>query len=115
VDNLGLRKGEPAMAELDRLLKEEEPLRLLGMIVRQYRLLLMVKELMARGTTPRDMEKELDLRGWQLRKLQEQARRSSIAQLEEIYTRLRDTDVSIKTGRAEPRMALVLLVAELTT
>jgi DNA polymerase-3 subunit delta len=115
VDNLGLRRGDLAMAELHRLVQDpNEALAVLGMISRQYRSLLQIKDLMARGACPGDMEKELQIRDWQVRKLQDQARLYTMPQLEAIYTKLRDTDLSIKTGRAEPDMALVLLVADLT-
>ena len=86
----------------------------LGMISRQYRLLLQTKELMARGVRSGDMGKELGAADWQVRKLQEQARHYTISQLEAIYAKLLDTDLSIKTGKAKPEMALVLLVADLT-
>jgi len=115
VDNLGLRKPGPAMAELHRLIEDpSNALAVLGMISRQYRLLLQIKDLMARGTPAGNMAKELQIAEWQVRKLQEQARNYTIQQLDVIYKRLLDTDLSIKTGRAQPDMALVLLVAELS-
>lgn len=115
VDALGMGNGAKAMAELHRLLNEDEPpLRLLGMIVRQYRLLLQIKELEARGARKPEIMKVLKLQDWAVGKLLPQARRHSLPQLEAIYERLLETDVAIKTGRLEPVLALDLLVAELS-
>jgi DNA polymerase-3 subunit delta len=115
VEALGLGNGAKAMAELHRLLDDEEhPLRLLGMIVRQYRLLLQIRELEARGARKAQMMKELKLQDWAVDKLIPQARRHSLPQLEAIYERLLETDLAIKTGRLEAVLALDLLVAELS-
>jgi DNA polymerase III delta subunit len=50
VDALGKREGKRAAHELHHLLDQgENPLGLLAMIVRQYRLLILVKELQAQN------------------------------------------------------------------
>jgi len=114
VDALGMGNGAKAIAELHRLLNDDEPpLRLLGMIVRQYRLLLQIRELQARGASKSQMMKELKLEDWAVDKLRRQAERYAIPELEAIFERLLETDVAIKTGRLEAVLALDLLVAEL--
>ena len=114
VDALGRRDGRTAAQTLHRLLDAgEHPLMLLAMIVRQFRLLIQVKELKAGGGTPHDIAKALRLHPFPARKLHTQATHFTTAQLEAVYRHLLDTDVAIKTGEIEAEVALDLLVAGL--
>ncbi len=114
VDALGRRDGRTAAQTLHRLLDAgEHPLMLLAMIVRQFRLLIQVKELKAERATPHDIAKTLRLHPFPARKLHTQATHFTTAQLEAVYRHLLDTDVAIKTGKIDPEVALDLLVAGL--
>jgi len=114
VDALGQRDGRTAAQTLHRLLDAgEHPLGLLAMIVRQFRLLIQVKELKADGATPRDVAKKLGVHPFPAGKLYNQAIHFSAAQLEAVYRHLLDTDVDIKSGKIEAEVALDLLVAGL--
>lgn len=115
VDALGRKDGKRAIALLHDLLDDgAAPLYLLAMIVRQYRLLLQVKDLVGRGSRRQGIARELKLPDFVVDKMLRQARRYSLPQLEAIYERLLETDLAIKTGRMEPIMALDVLVAELS-
>ncbi len=113
VDALGKRDGKRAAHELHHLLDQgENPLGLLAMIVRQYRLLILVKELQARNLSPDVMAKELSQHPFVIKKLSEQARSyRDITQLEAIYRRLLEIETEIKTGQTSDVLALDLLVA----
>lgn len=113
VDALGKRDGQRAAHELHHLLDQgENPLGLLAMIVRQYRLLMLVKELQAHNLPPDAMAKELRQHPFVIKKLNEQARNyRDITQLETIYRRLLDIETEIKTGQTSDVLALDLLVA----
>lgn len=114
VDALGQRDGRAAAQTLHRLLDEgEHPLGLLGMVVRQFRLLIQVEELKAKGASAREVARVLELHPFPARKLCNQAPHFTAAQLEKIYRHLSDTDVKIKTGEIEAEVALDLLVAGL--
>lgn len=114
VDAVVKGDGKGATARLHRLLDKQDPLGLFGMIVRQFRLLLMTKTYLEAGGAPGDpLAKAIDVHPYAARKLPGQARKFSMAQLEGIYRRLLDYDVQIKTGRIEPGLALDLLVATL--
>ena len=114
VDALGRRDGRTAAQTLHRLLEMgEHPLRLLAMIVRQFRLLIQVEELKAQGNTSRDVAQALKLHPFPAGKLCNQATHFTAAQLETVYRHLLDTDVAIKTGKMEADVALDLLVAGL--
>lgn len=113
-DALGQRDGPKASQLLHRMLDGGyDPLYLLGMIVRQFRIMIRAKDLAERGIHPNDIPTRLGLKPFVARKGLSQAARFSMSQLETIYRRLWETDVSIKTGQMEPVLALDLLVAGL--
>jgi DNA polymerase-3 subunit delta len=114
VDALGQRDGRTAAQTLHRLLDAgEHPLGLLAMIVRQFRLLIQVKELKAEGANPQTTAKTLGIHPFPARKLHSQATHFTSDQLEAVYRHLLDTDVAIKSGEIEAEVALDLLVAGL--
>lgn len=114
VDALGRRDGRTAAQTLHRLLDAgEHPLGLLAMIVRQFRLLIQVKELKAGGATLQEISRALKLHPFPARKLHNQATHFTAVQLEAVYRHLLDTDVAIKSGEIEAEVALDLLVVEL--
>jgi DNA polymerase-3 subunit delta len=114
VDALGRREGRTAAQTLHRLLSAgEHPLGLLAMIVRQFRLLIQVKELKAEGANSRAIAKELGIHPFPTRKLYNQATHFTPAQLEAVYRHLLETDAGVKSGEIEVEVALDLLVAGL--
>jgi len=114
VDAMGKRNSREAMRLLHRLLEEgQHPLSLLHMIIRQFRILLRIKELTGRGTSAADIKALLGLHPFVVEKMMKQAPNFSIAQLEVIYHRLLEIDVAVKTGRMEPSLALNVFVTEL--
>jgi DNA polymerase-3 subunit delta len=114
VDALGTRNSREAMKLLHRLLDEgQPPLYLLHMVVRQFRILLRVKELLAKGTSAADIRTLLGLHPFVAEKMMRQAPNFTVAQLEAIYRRLLEMDLAVKTGRMEPGLALSVFVTEL--
>ena len=91
----------------------EQPLRLMGMISRQYRLLIQTKALQAQGVKGREMAKRLNVPDWTVGKLQRQAGRHSFARLEAALEQLVAADEAIKTGKMGDREAMDVLFAEL--
>lgn len=91
------------------------PSYLLYMLTRQVRLILRAKELSRRGLPEREVQEKLGLtHDFVWRKTLNQAAGYSIARLKEIYTRLLETDLAIKTGRYDGELAVNILVAELS-
>ena len=114
VDALGQRDGVKAAKLIHNLLDHgHDPLYLLAMIVRQFRLLIQVKELANQGFDPATISKEIKLHPFPTRKLYTQARNFSLEQLERVHRRLLEIDVQIKTGQINPVVALDLLIAGL--
>jgi len=115
VDALGQRDGRTAASTLQRLLDGgEHPMGILAMIVRQFRLLIQVKELRRAGENAATIAQRLRIHPYPARKLYAQADNFTPAQLEQIYRHLLATDAQIKGGELAPEVALDLLVAGLT-
>lgn len=115
VDALGEGKSQQAAILVHRLLDDpkQQPLALLSMIVRQFRLLIQVREALDTNRGLRDLPDLARLPDRVLRNLSAQAKRFSPAQLEQVYRHLAETDAAIKTGRISDMLALDLLVAGL--
>lgn len=115
VDAMAAGRAETALNTLHQLLndQDEDPFRLYGMILRQFRLLLLSREYLAGGGSPRDMAAALGIKPFEADKLARLGRGFTVEQLEEVYRTLADTDLRMKTGRIEPALALDLLVAGL--
>jgi DNA polymerase III subunit delta len=103
VDAMGQRRGDVALRLLRQLIEDgDEPLRLYGMIVRQYRLLLLLKEQLDAGQTVRSAAKTLDLHPYVAEKLGAQVRNYSLATLERIYRYLLEFDLAMKGQSVQP-------------
>ena len=115
VDALGQRETSRALKLLhDQLDHSAAPIYLLSMITRQFRLLLQLRDLAARGKTADQAAAQLKMHPFVAKKTWAQALHFTLPQLEAIYQKLLDADIAIKTGRNEPVLALDLLVVELT-
>lgn len=114
VDAIGQRRGPQAIRELHKILEKEEPLYVLGMIVRQFRLILQAKELLEARAGEGEISQALGLHPFPTGKVCTQARNFSLPDLERVYHRLLDYDTEIKTGKVEPSVALDALIAGLT-
>ena len=111
VDAIGKRDGATASRLLHRLLDHDEPLRLFGMIVRQFRLLILAREYLNDGGSPRQAGKAIGVHPFVGEKVAQQARVFTLEQLEQIYHYLLETDIGIKTGKVDAVLALDLLLA----
>lgn len=111
VDALGKRDGATASQLMHRLLENDEPLRLFGMIVRQFRILILAREFLNSGGNPKQAGKAIGVHPFVGEKAAEQARAFTLEQLEHIYHHLLEIDISIKTGKIDAMLALDLLLA----
>ncbi len=114
VDAVGNQNRSQALKLLHTLLDEEAPLRIFSMLARQFRLLIMARELLDQGFTVDEIAKSARIRPFVVRKLIPQANRYTLAMLEQIYARLLDIDVAIKGGQVDADVALDTLIAALT-
>jgi DNA polymerase-3 subunit delta len=116
VDAIGYGDGQKAIFMLRRLLEDNRALTLFGMIIRQFRLLIQVRQQL-------DDDPSLDHNAiaevigshpYPIKKIMPQAKLFNLEQLKSIYNQLSEIDRSIKTFQLEEELALDLLVASLT-
>jgi DNA polymerase-3 subunit delta len=113
VDSLALGESKTAQALLRRLLETEDPFSLWGMVVRQFRLLILAREILNNRGTQNEVQRELNLHPYVAEKMTTQAKRYTLGTLESIYHRLLEIDEGVKTGRWTLDLALEMLVVEL--
>lgn len=115
VDAFTRGDGKAASRLLHRRLDGgDHPLALLGMVARQIRILIQVKELAQEGLDRQAIARQLGLHAFVVRKALDQERSFSMKQLEDIHRHLLETDVAIKTGRVNAVLALDMIIAGLT-
>jgi len=110
VDALGQRDASKALRTLHILLETEDPKYLFAMVVRQFRLLIQVRECIDSRLNPTQL---LKLHPFVLKKLTAQAGNFSLESLENIYHQLLTLDVGSKTGQVKMDVALEQLIASL--
>ena len=118
VDALGNGDGERALRLIYQSLHDnpKDPgFNLYGMIVRQFRLLVMAKEHLETGGSSQGpaMGRALKVPPFVAGRLATQSRGFTLEQLERILKHLQRFDQDMKTGRIAPRLALDLLVSGL--
>ena len=87
---------------------------LLTMILRQVEMLVLAKELRKQGKSKTEIQNRLGLTSeFALRKTLEQADRYSWGRIRDIYRKLLEADLAIKTGRYDGELALDILITEL--
>ena len=114
VDGVGRGQLRPALGALQQLLEAgERPERIMGMVARQVRLLVQARDCAERKVSEGETAKALGVSGFQLRKVQEQARLFRLERLKGMHRRTQEADVAIKTGRQPATLAVELLVTDL--
>ncbi|MCU0678910.1 MAG: DNA polymerase III subunit delta [Planctomycetes bacterium] len=86
---------------------------LLHMILRQFRTLLMVRQSLDKGLSPRQISSRLRLHPFVAQKSLNQVRNFSLPVLKNIFLRLVQTDQAVKTGQADAKTALTMLLAKI--
>ncbi len=115
VDALANRDLPRTLKTLDLLLMDAEPQYLFSMMVRQFRLLLLTKEIANEGGTLDQIAAELHQMGFVAQKLLRQAQKFTMAELEAIYHRLLTLDEALKFSASSPAALLVSFVAEIAS
>jgi DNA polymerase-3 subunit delta len=111
VDAVGGRDARAALRALHDILTTHEPLQVLFMIARQFRLILRAHTLARRHVSPAGVTERLGVHPFVARKVMEQARGYYPGQFPEIFDALEAADRAIKTGSA-PRLVLETLIVK---
>lgn len=114
IDAIGDLNKKKAIALIQKYLNEgEDEFYLLSMIAYQFRNLLSIKDGLERGLSAEIIIKKTGLHPFVFKKSLAQTKNFTLRQLRNIYERLLKIDVSAKTGKIEPRLALEILIAEI--
>jgi len=115
VDALSTGDSRSAQRLLHRLLENEDAFSLWGMVIRQFRLLLLAREVLdARGGKD-EVARALGVHPFVAEKTTGQAHAFTLPVLERIYHKLLEIDEGAKTGQFSLDLALDMLVVELTS
>jgi DNA polymerase III subunit delta len=115
VDALATGDGKSAQHMLHRLLEDADAFSLWGIVIRQFRLLLLAREVIDNRGNKDDVTKVLGVHPFVAEKVFGQAQRFTLPALEKIYHKLLEIDEGAKTGKVTLDLALEMLVVELTS
>ncbi|MGB9680898.1 MAG: DNA polymerase III subunit delta, partial [Minisyncoccia bacterium] len=113
VDAIGEKNKKRALKLLSDQIKLGLPWgELFGMIVRQYRILLQIKDIIGQQKNADYIQvaKKLNLHPFVVKKATKQARNYSLLELKQIYQQLLEIDTKIKTTPVEPEVLTDLLI-----
>ena len=113
VDALGQNNKREAQKILHRLLEDEDPMAIWGMVIRQFRLLLQAREMLDERASLPEIQKALGVPDFLAPKICSQAGNFSISALESIYHKLLQIDEAAKTSQVPLDLSLDLLIVEL--
>ncbi len=114
VDAIGDRDVKSALKLLhDQFEQGENEIRLLSMIVYQFRNLAQIRPLVEENNAEGEIRRLTKLHPYVVTKTVRQARRFSLAKIQKIYDMLLRTDIAMKTSKLDKQTALDLLVVGL--
>ena len=115
VDAIVEFRADMAQGLLEKLLqKGTSPTHVLVMLARQVNFVVRAKDLKRQGKPTAEIRTLLNIsQEFLLNKALDQASRYSLERLKEVYHKMLETDIAIKTGEYEGDLALNMLVAEL--
>ncbi len=102
------------MKLLHQMLEKEDAQVIFGMIVRQFRMLIQAKAILDDRGGVNEVTQALKTADFVARKLVEQARRFSLAELQEIYRKLLDIDLESKNSTTPWEVALDTFVVDIS-
>jgi DNA polymerase-3 subunit delta len=114
VDALGAQNGRLAQKLFHRLMEDKDAFETFGMVVRQFRLLTIAREVIDEGGVLQDVVEALGSHPYVAEKVFKQARAFPIEMLESIYHRLLAMDEAAKTGVMPLDMALDTFIVEVS-
>ena len=114
IDSLAIKDKKQALNFLQKHLDGgDSPLYLLSMIGYQFKNLLIVKELAQKGLMYTSIVKKSGLHPFVVKKNYFQCNQFSFQELKDIYYKIFQADLDIKTGKIEAETALNLLISQI--
>lgn len=114
VDAIGECDKKKSLKIMERLLRERSDfVMIIAMIARQLRIITMVKTLLEMGKNFAEMASNLKLHPFVIRKAVDHSKNFTFERLRKLYQKLVKTDLVVKQGRFDEKLALDLLIAAL--
>ncbi|WP_059102680.1 DNA polymerase III subunit delta [Shouchella shacheensis] len=114
IDHAAKGRVGQAVAMYHQLLKQkEEPLAILALLTRQFRIYFQVKNRLGRGYTQKEIATQLKLHPYVVKLASQQVGRFSNEMLQGALVLAADTDYGIKTGKWEKVLAVELMLMKL--
>lgn len=114
LDELVRMRLEKALDIYYELIKhKEEPIKILALMARQFRNMLLVKQLSGQGFSGQQIASQLSLHPYAVKIAAEQAKAYDAARLERAITQLSELDYQMKTGRIDKVLGLELFMLRL--
>ncbi|PTX64833.1 DNA polymerase III delta subunit [Melghirimyces profundicolus] len=111
VDRVARRKTGEAMAVFHDLLENrEEPIRVLALLIRQFRLMLQIKVLAGKGLSEREIASQLKVHPYPVKLALRQGKSFPEKTLRTLLHRAIETDQAIKSGQMDKTLALERLI-----
>lgn len=111
-DAIGNKNRKLAIELFHDLLAKNDPIHIMGMVVRHFRNLILVKECLSNNFSEKEILSKLNLRDFVVRKLVNQARLYTQKELDAIYRKLLEVDVLIKSSQLDLELAIDLLIVD---
>ena len=113
-DSIGRRSLREGMINLKKLIEQgEEPVKILGMIARQFRIIWRVKALKKNGATINSIASTLGIFSTYIDGYVKQGKEFDGRGLLRIFQILHDTDIALKSGRQPSHLVMERLILEL--
>lgn len=114
MEDIVARRFDKAMDQLHELLKQkEEPIKLLMLMARQFRMILQVKDLYAQGYSQQQTAALIGSHPYPVKLAADQGRAYSAEQLKRVLTDLANLDYAIKSGQTDKVLGLELVLLKL--
>ncbi|WP_144934056.1 DNA polymerase III subunit delta [Paenibacillus sp. 32O-W] len=115
IDELVKMNTGKALEILQDLYKQkEEPIKIVALMARQYRLIAQVKELVQTGYSHQQIAGAVGAHPYAVKLAAEQARKYDVNRLNRILSRLADLDYQMKSGQIDKSFGLELLLLNMT-
>jgi DNA polymerase-3 subunit delta len=114
IDAIGERnKSRATKLFEEELLAGQAPEQILAMILRQYKMILSVRDGLERGINEKELEREMKMNSYVMRKVSSQAKLYTVASLKTIFSNLIKLEQQYKTGKIDLVAGLNLFLARI--
>lgn len=114
IDSVVNKNNENALKIMNKMLVSgEDQLMILGMIIRQFRLILRAKDMLQRGLTPSFIGKRLGVKNFFLKGFLEQVKKYSFDELKWTFEQFLKADLALKSSKLKKQILLERLILDL--